>query len=622
MAGGPSVSVLRDIQTLFDVGTIGGLSDRQLVDKFALGRDATAEAAFAVLVTRHGPMVLRVCRNVLSDPNDAQDAFQATFLVLVRRVNAIRKLESVGSWLFGVATRVAARARVEAARRRAVERRGGLRVVNAVDAPADGEEGEAEFGPLVQEEVQRLPEKYRAVVVLCYWQGLTQEQAADQLSCPLGTVRSRLARARELLRRRLTRRGVAPLAGALAVGLEGASASATGLSPVPGALVTATIQAGVRVAAGCALAEASSASVAFLVQRVLRSMVVMKLKIAAACLLFLGIGALGVGLAGPQAGSKRATPPATRASRPDHRKSQPPLQSLESYVVEPPDMLMVEVLEALPGRPISGERLVRPDGKISLGFYGDVYVAGLTVPEVKEKIVLHLRKFISEEALGLGERDENGAERKRPAPKDSDRVFVDVTAYNSKNYYVLGMVVSPGRFVVTGHETILDAICYAGGLTPEADHDRVVLYRVEKGGVLRSLPIAIDQIMMGDDPTTNYQLLPGDRLVVPGRSGTSGRPARITAPLPGERLEVPRRQDRPDDAPQAEPSGATPRPRPADRRYFDRRPDARPDPFRDPSPRPSARTDDREPLRDVERRLGEVERKLDQILEALKSRTP
>src|SRR6478752_2002072 len=111
--------------------------------------------------------------------------------------------------------------------------------------------------------------------------------------------------------------------------------------------------------------------------------------------------------------------------------------SMPDYVVEPPDLILVEVLEALPGRPISGERLVRPDGKISLGFYGDVYVAGLTIPEIKEKIIFHLRKYLNDENLGLVELDpETGSARMEEGkpvvvdPKDCDRVFVDVTAYN------------------------------------------------------------------------------------------------------------------------------------------------------------------------------------------------
>src|SRR5262249_52158904 len=141
--------------------------------------------------------------------------------------------------------------------------------------------------------------------------------------------------------------------------------------------------------------------------------------------------------------------------------------SMPEYVVEPPDLILVEVLEALPGRPISGERLVRPDGKISLGFYGDIYVAGLTIPEIKEKIVLHLRKQIQDEVLGLVDVDMDG-NVKEIGPRDSNRVFVDVTAYNSKNYYIQGDVAAPGRLPITGNETVLDAINYAGGLIPTA----------------------------------------------------------------------------------------------------------------------------------------------------------
>src|SRR6516225_2544619 len=106
MAGGSSAALSRDIQTLFEDGTAVGLTDRQLLDRFAGRRDPAAEAAFEALVRRHGPMVLRVCRNILPDPNDAQDAFQATFLVLVRRCGALRGLDSLGGWLYGVACRV------------------------------------------------------------------------------------------------------------------------------------------------------------------------------------------------------------------------------------------------------------------------------------------------------------------------------------------------------------------------------------------------------------------------------------------------------------------------------------------------------------------------------------
>jgi polysaccharide export outer membrane protein len=199
--------------------------------------------------------------------------------------------------------------------------------------------------------------------------------------------------------------------------------------------------------------------------------------------------------------------------------------SMPDYVVEPPDLIVVEVLEALPGRPISGERLVRPDGRISLSFYGDVYVAGLTVPEVKEKIVLHLRKFLHDEQLGLIKSDEETGEPildpktneyVRIEPRDSDRVFVDVTAYNSKNYYVLGDVAVPGKLPITGNETVLDALQFANGLMPTAAPQNIRLVRPAPPGACceQTLPVNLAAITSGGDPTTNYQLMPGDRIIV------------------------------------------------------------------------------------------------------------
>ena len=195
--------------------------------------------------------------------------------------------------------------------------------------------------------------------------------------------------------------------------------------------------------------------------------------------------------------------------------------SMPEYVVEPPDLLLVEVLEALPGRPITGERLVRPDGKISLGFYGEVYVAGLTVGEIKEKIVLHLRDHLTDQTLGLVKfvEDRTNTEQgeyKNVEPRDSNRVFVDVTAYNSKVYYVLGDVGSPGRLPITGNERVLDAIQYAGGLVPTAAAQNIRLVRPAPPGACceQLLPVNLSAIINTGDSTTNYQLLPGDRLVV------------------------------------------------------------------------------------------------------------
>ena len=404
MDGSASAGYLRDMHTLFDAGTVSGLSDRQLLQRFTGERGASAEAAFEALVLRHGPMVMRVCRNALGQEQaDLHDAFQATFLVLVRKCKSIRRLDSVGSWLFGVATRVARRARVEAARRRSAELQGGLRIAATADHGNDSIDIQ-DLGPLLEAEVERLPERLRAVVILCYWEGLTHEQTAARLGCPLGTVRSRVARARDLLHRRLLRRGLEPVAGVMLAAFDSPGFLKATALEIPSSLVNSTVQIGTQAATGASLAQLASPSIASLVRNIIGSMFMTKVKSIVACLLLLGAGAYGLTLAAPQAQRARQAAPAADASRRPaavKSKAQPPLRVMSEYVVEPPDLLLVEVLEALPGRPISGERLVRPDGKISLGFYGDVYVAGLSVPQVKEKIILHLRKYLPDSQLGL-----------------------------------------------------------------------------------------------------------------------------------------------------------------------------------------------------------------------------
>jgi polysaccharide export outer membrane protein len=190
--------------------------------------------------------------------------------------------------------------------------------------------------------------------------------------------------------------------------------------------------------------------------------------------------------------------------------------TMPDYVIEPPDLLVVEVLEALPGRNITGERLVRPDGSITLGFYGDVYVTGLTLKEAKEKIVLHLRKYLTDEALGIGLHEDEKGQRTQVSPADTSRVFVDIASYNSKYYYIQGDVAVPGRLSITGNETVLDAINFAGGLTETASVPNIRLVRPAPPGssCKQVLPINYAAIVYAGDTTTNYQLLPGDRIVV------------------------------------------------------------------------------------------------------------
>ncbi|MDR3622297.1 MAG: sigma-70 family RNA polymerase sigma factor [Paludisphaera borealis] len=511
MAGGSPERLQRDLTTLFQVGTAAGLTDRELIARISRASADDAEALFEVLVTRHGPMVLRVCRNVLNDPHDAEDAFQATFLVLVKQFRTIRKLDSIGSWLYGVAARVSARARVEAAKRRKREREHVQLAV--VPAPDD----EASRGLAIQEEVLRLPDRYRSVVVLCYWESLTHEQAATRLACPIGTVRSRVARARELLRRRLVHRGVADVDPAPAV------------LPLSSALVRSTVQATAKVTSGQAVSKVAAAHVAGLSLHVIRRMIMTKLGMIAVptCLALVASINLGLGAQTPKRvhrDDKNRAETARAASKPR------PASAPKDYIVDPPDLLIVEVLEALPGRPISGERLVRPDGKITLGFYGEVYVAGLTLMEVKEKVVLQLKKHLTNEALGLVADD-----GKEVLARDTDRVFVDVSAYNSKNYYVQGAFAAPGKLPSTGRDTVLDAVNYAGGLMPAADHAKVFLYRKDaNGGPPKKLHVDIDEVLFGADNSTNFELQPGDRLVAmpkaevdpnidPTRSAAAGR---------------------------------------------------------------------------------------------------
>jgi RNA polymerase sigma factor (sigma-70 family) len=284
------------LHAVFGTGTCAGLSDGQLLERFTGRNGEAAELAFAVLVERHGPMVFRVCRGILRDPHDAQDAFQATFLVLVRRAGSVRNRDSVGSWLHGVALRVAACALSASARRRRHERRAGER---SREVLREDERGDLKRA--VHEEVGRLPERLRVPIVLCYLEGMTQDEAAARLGWPIGTVRSRLARARDRLRARLARRGLAPAAGALTAAL---SADAAGAA-VPPALMEGTV----RLAARLATARAIPSSVAALAGGALRSMLMNKLGTTVVSLLVVVAITAGAGVLGQQGdanGSARA----------------------------------------------------------------------------------------------------------------------------------------------------------------------------------------------------------------------------------------------------------------------------------------------------------------------------
>ena len=275
MAIGKDGTSLRPLGALFQVGTFGNLTDGQLLERFATGRGETGELAFSVLVERHGPMVLRVCRGLLPDPNDADDAFQATFLVLVTRARGLWVRDSLGPWLHQVAHRTAKCARRSKARRQRLE----LSTVAGPRREAD------ERHQWLHEEIERLPERYRAPLVLCDLEGRTHEQAARHLGWPIGTVKSRQSRGRERLRERMSRRGKASSGGLLFGGMK------TQVSP---SLMEATTRAAVRSSAGSFI----PGSVAVLTREVSRMMSFTRGWKAATVLLALGATVSGAAVFG------------------------------------------------------------------------------------------------------------------------------------------------------------------------------------------------------------------------------------------------------------------------------------------------------------------------------------
>jgi RNA polymerase sigma factor (sigma-70 family) len=211
MAGILPNSASRLIETLFDDGSVTGMTDAQLLDRFVSQHGASAEHAFEVLVQRHGPMVMAVCRSWLGDLHDAEDVFQATFLVLARRAHSLREPANLGPWLHGVARRTAQKAKARRARlERLIQRAGALTRIKVESEAGRKDVDGQEEAEMLHEEIGRLPEKYRTPVVLCDLEGLSREEAARQLGWPMGTLGVRLMRARERLRARLTRRGMAP----------------------------------------------------------------------------------------------------------------------------------------------------------------------------------------------------------------------------------------------------------------------------------------------------------------------------------------------------------------------------------------------------------------------------
>jgi RNA polymerase sigma factor (sigma-70 family) len=294
MANSPMSSFLQNLRRAALRRDEAGWTDGQLLETYIQSRE---EAAFAALVHRHGPMVWGVCRRVLGNDADAEDAFQAAFLVLVRKAACVVPREKIANWLYGVARQTAMKARAMAVKRKSREKQ----VTDMPELAVFEPNGSEDLLPLLDRELSRLPDKYRTAIVLCDLEGKSYKEVSQQLGCPEGTLAARLARGRAMLAKRLARQRLGVTSGALAAIL---SKSASACVPLP--VRSATIEAAGSFAAGqAAAAGAISVQVVALTEGVLKAMLLSKLKIATALLLTAAVLSGAAGLAyQTQAGAK------------------------------------------------------------------------------------------------------------------------------------------------------------------------------------------------------------------------------------------------------------------------------------------------------------------------------
>jgi RNA polymerase sigma factor (sigma-70 family) len=309
------VGVTRELRAIIDGGTVAGLTDGQLLERFAAHRGVEAELAFTALVMRHGPLVFGVCQSLLRNPHDAEDAFQATFMVLARKAGSIRQPDRLGPWLHGVAHRTARGLKKKNARRTFHEAEAAVYSDGANRSNRAGQHAYAlanqEAIEALHREIERLPARYKTAIVLCDLQGLTHEEAARRLGCRVGTISSQVSRARERLRRRLDRRGLAYPGGIVAAAID-----STKPSVLPNVLVGSTVKNVMSLSTGLA-AGSVPVSIVSLSQGVLRSMLFAKIGLIAATLVGLGAAATGVGVGVGVVG--RAPQPAPQPPAPERR---------------------------------------------------------------------------------------------------------------------------------------------------------------------------------------------------------------------------------------------------------------------------------------------------------------
>jgi RNA polymerase sigma factor (sigma-70 family) len=317
-----------------------GLTDGQLLECFIARRD---DAAFEALVRRHGPMVLAVCRRVLRNYHDSEDAFQATFLVLARKAASVMPRQAVGNWLYGVAYRTALKAKATTARRR--ERQ----VVEMPEPELHQEDGPADLQHLLDKELNSLPDKYRTPLILCGLEGRSEKEAAGQLGLPQGTLSSRLSRARAMLAKRLARRGVA-------LSLPAASAR------VPTALLDSTIKAACQFAAGqAATTGLISTEAAALTKGVLDAMFLSQIKVTMAIFLVAVAIVGGAGVLVSRASGPARSPDAQQKVAPSSREL--PIDTMVTVAAADEIATAYQTNAALADEKFTGKR-VRVTGKM------------------------------------------------------------------------------------------------------------------------------------------------------------------------------------------------------------------------------------------------------------------
>ncbi len=396
--------------------TADGAADASLLERFVAGRD---EAAFELLIWRHGPMVLGLCRRMLHCEQDAEDAFQAAFLLLARKAASVRRREAVAGWLYRTAYRIALRVRQ-------TDRHRPVAIPPGADPVASASEPDIiwrDLRPVLDDEIHRLPAKYRLPIILCYFQGRTHAEAALELGCPKGTVSVRLQRGRELLRGRLTRRGLALSAASLALLAAGRTASAA----VPGALLHGTLKAALLFAAGKAVAGAASVRAVAWTQGVLRAMILSKLKLLAAVVL---TAATATG-AGFLLSRTTASPPQPQADPPAVKQTEDATAAAET--------------PAGPERPLvkaSAEASTEREGRLAL--VGTEIKDGEVVPAA-DRVKVETGFLVFE----IGDKSDPNAGAEVPKSK-----WVQVKDYASKIYvrWKPGDALPPGKLVVAREE--------------------------------------------------------------------------------------------------------------------------------------------------------------------------